>query len=144
MARVHAERDLAEELAGVGLRATPQRIGVLRVLRALRTHPTAAEVHRRLLREQPNLSQKTVYEVLDALVELGLAARVSEGGQPHRYEAQTDPHYHARCRACGRLHDLPAKADGPIRGRTPLPEGFRVERILVTLEGLCARCRDQV
>jgi Fe2+ or Zn2+ uptake regulation protein len=143
VARAHAETDLAEELAGVGLRATPQRIGVLRALRALRTHPTAADVHRRLLRAHPNLSQKTVYEALDALVAVGLAARVSEGGA-HRYEAQTEPHYHARCRVCGRLHDLPARVDGPIRGRTPLPEGFRVERIQVTLEGVCARCRDEV
>jgi Fe2+ or Zn2+ uptake regulation protein len=43
---------------------------------------------------------------------------------------------------CGRLLDLPGHANGPIRGKTPLPEGFEVERISVTLVGRCPRCRD--
>jgi len=43
---------------------------------------------------------------------------------------------------CGSLIDLPARADGHIRGRTPLPDGFEVEAIRVTLVGRCPRCRD--
>ena len=52
----------ATELAGRGLRATRQRVALLRLLRKSRTHPTAAELHRALLDEQPNVSLKTVYE----------------------------------------------------------------------------------
>lgn len=138
------EASLAQELSRHGLRATRQRLAALRALRRLKGHPTAAELHVRLRAEQPNLSQKTVYEILDNLVGVGLASRVTEGGEPVRYEAWSDPHYHARCRVCGRLFDLPARADSQIRGRTPLPEGFRVEAIRVTLHGLCQRCRDEV
>ncbi len=137
-------RSLAEELAARGLRATRQRVGVLRVLRRLRTHPTALEVHRELRKQQPRVSHKTVYEILDALVAAGLATRLGEGGEAGRYEAGTHPHYHARCRICGWLFDVPARADGYVRGRTPLPEGFAVDSIRVTLEGRCLRCRDEV
>jgi Fe2+ or Zn2+ uptake regulation protein len=136
-----SEERLAAELSRRGLRATRQRIGALRVLRRLHSHPTAIELHERLLAEHPSLSQKTVYEVLDALVAAGLAARFSEAGEPHRYEARPEPHYHARCRACGHLFDLPASADGQIRARARPPQGFRVERVQVTLHGLCQRCR---
>ena len=97
---------LAEELSRYGLRATRQRISALRLLRRVRSQPRAAEVHRRLLPDHPNLSQKTVYEILDALVEAGLASRVAQGGEAARYEARADPHYHSRCRICGRLDDL--------------------------------------
>jgi Fe2+ or Zn2+ uptake regulation protein len=139
-----AQPPIAEELASRGLRATRQRVGVLRLLRRSRSHPTALEVHRELRKQQPQVSQKTVYEILDALVAARLATRMGEAGEAGRYEAGAEPHYHARCRVCGRLFDLPARADGYIRGRTHLPEGFAVEKIRVTLEGRCLRCVDEV
>ena len=136
----HAEP--AEEFAARGLRATRQRVAILGLLRRARNHPSAADIHHQLLRKQPNLSLKTVYDVLDALVNAGLAGCVTSGGAPYRYEANAEPHYHAQCRVCGSLVDVPAKADGHIRGRTPLPEGFEIEEIRVTLIGRCPRCRN--
>jgi Fur family ferric uptake transcriptional regulator len=134
--------DPASELAAHGLRATRQRTALLKLVRRARTHPTAAELHRLVLKQHPNISLKTVYEALDSLVSVGLASCVTDAGTPYRYEANSAPHYHAQCRTCGSLIDLPAKADGQVRGRTPLPEGFEVEEIRVTLLGRCSRCRD--
>ena len=51
-----ADERAATELAGRGLRATRQRVALLRLLRRSRTHPTAAELHRELLEEQPNVT----------------------------------------------------------------------------------------
>lgn len=138
------DEKLMEELSRRGLRATRQRVATLRLLRRLRGHPTVAEVHQRLLPAHPSLSQKTVYEIVDALVAAGLAARVTASGEPYRYEARPEHHYHASCRVCGRLVDLPASADAQIRGRTPLPDGFRVEGIDVLIRGVCQRCRDEI
>jgi Fe2+ or Zn2+ uptake regulation protein len=132
----------ATELADHGLRATRQRIAVLRLLRRARNHPTAAELHRRLLQQQPKLSLKTVYDTLDSLVSAGLAASVTHAGAPHRYDGNTASHYHAQCQVCGALTDVPANADRQIRGRTPLPDGFEIEEIRVTLLGRCPRCRE--
>ena len=138
------DEKVAEELSRHGLRATRQRIAALRLLRRMKSHPTSAELHARLLPEHENVSQKTVYEILDAFVQAGLASRVMAVGEAHRYEARAEPHYHATCRVCGRLYDVPASADSQIRGRATLPEGFRVERIDVTIRGLCLRCRDEI
>ena len=134
---------IALELAAHGLRATRQRVALLQLLRRTRTHATAAELHKSLLAELPQVSLKTVYEVLDSLMHADLASCVTDGGEPYRYEALTAPHYHARCRSCGRLYDLAARSDAHIRGRTDTPEGFEVERISVTLVGRCRRCRDE-
>lgn len=139
-----ADERIAEELSRHGLRATRQRVGALRLLRRLRTHPTAAALHELLLRNHDNLSRKTVYEILDALVAAGLASRVTAVGEPYRYEARPEPHYHATCRVCGRLYDIASSADAQIRGRADLPEGFRVEKIDVTIRGVCLRCRDEI
>jgi len=139
-----ADERIAEELSSHGLRATRQRIAALRRLRRLKSHLTSAEFHARLLPEHENLSQKTVYEILDAFVQAGLASRLTAVGQPHRYEARREHHYHATCRVCERLYDVPATADSPIRGSAHLPEGFHVEKIDVTIRGLCLRCRDEI
>jgi Fe2+ or Zn2+ uptake regulation protein len=144
MARRNAESPAAIELAARGLRTTRQRIAVFELLRRTPAHPTAAEVYRQLVRRQPNLSLKTVYDALDALVGAGLASCVTDGGAPYRYEANASPHYHAQCRVCGSLVDVPASADGHIRGRTHLPEGFEVDEIRVTLVGRCPGCRDEI
>ena len=143
MARIRNEElDPAAELAARGLRATRQRVAVLDLLRRSEgRHPTASDLYRQLLRGHPSLSLKTVYDALEALVGAGFAACVTDGGAPYRYEANTSPHYHAKCRSCGNLVDVPAQADGHIRGRTTLPEGFDVEEIRVTLIGRCQRCR---
>ena len=142
MAEMSEDDRIATQLAARGLRATRQRVALLRLLRRARSHPTAAELYANLLREHPNVSLKTVYDILDSLVSTGLASCVTDGGEPYRYEAQNAPHYHARCRVCGRLYDLEARSDGHIRGKADVPEGFVVERISVTLVGRCPRCRD--
>lgn len=139
-----ANEKIAEELSRHGLRATRQRIAALRLLRLLKSHPTSAELHARMLREHRNVSQKTVYEILDALVQAGLASRVTAVGEPYRYEARSEPHHHATCRVCGRLYDVPANADSRIRGRSSLPAGFQVEQIDVTIHGVCLRCRGRL
>ena len=135
---------LAEELSSRGLRTTRQRVALLRLLRAAAHHPTALELHKALRREQRRVSKKTVYEILNAFVREGLAACVTDGGEPYRYESMTEPHYHARCRICERIFDLPARANSQIRGLANVPEGFHVESIGVTLRGVCLRCRDDV
>ena len=139
-----ARDNLLDELSGHGLRATRQRVALLRILRAQEGHHTAIELHRLLCREQKRVSRKTVYEILSSFVRVGLAACVTDGGEPYHYEAEKSGHYHARCRICNRLYDLPAAADTQIRGRTVLPEGFRLESINVVLRGVCSRCRDEV
>ncbi len=58
--------ELSQELSGRGLRATRQRIALLRLLRAAPGHPTALELHKLLRREQRSVSRKTVYEILNS------------------------------------------------------------------------------
>ncbi|MFN7954205.1 MAG: transcriptional repressor [bacterium] len=134
--------DPGEALAAHGLRITRQRVLLLELLRRSKAHPTAIELHRQILAKFPSTSRKTVYEALSSLVNAGLASCVTEGGEPFRYEANPTPHYHGRCRMCGHIDDLPASADGPIRGLTAVPEGFHVEAVHVTLLGVCRRCRE--
>jgi Fur family transcriptional regulator, peroxide stress response regulator len=129
---------LARELAEQGLRATRQRMALLRLLRCAEHHPTVIELHDLLRAEQKRVSRKTVYEILDSFVRAGLASCPTGGGEPSRYEANSAPHDHARCRLCGCLFDLPLSPRR--RSRLRAPRGFRVEGVSVLVRGVCGRC----
>jgi len=135
-----ADHLLARELTEKGLRATRQRVALLRLLRGARNHPTVVELHHLLRAEQRRVSRKTVYEILDSFITSGLATRPTEGGEPSRYEPKSAPHDHARCRACGRLFDLPLAAPRRRLGAS-VPRGFHVEGVSVLLRGVCRDCR---
>jgi len=138
--RTPPAENVESQLAASGLRITRQRVAVLRMLESERGHPSAIDLHARLVEKHPNLSQKTVYEILDTLVDAGLVRRVTQIRGPSRYEARLARHDHAWCRVCGKLFDVAARADRAIRAQAELPQGFRIEAVSVTLEGRCARC----
>jgi len=135
-----SEQVLTTDLAEQGLRSTRQRVALLRLLRQSRHHPTVVELHRLLRKEQKSVSRKTVYEILDSFVRAGLASCPGEGATPARYEANREPHDHARCRKCGRLFDLPASRVRHGRTLRRALAGFRVESVSVMLRGVCASC----
>jgi Fur family ferric uptake transcriptional regulator len=126
--------DAARALRERGLRVTPQRRAILAAL-GHGEHLSADEVHARAGAAVAGISRGTVYATLSELTELGLIAAFGSP-EPVRYETNTGPHQHFRCRRCGRLFDVGLPAPGAA-----LP-GFSVERVAVIAVGVCAECGD--
>ena len=131
-----APSDVGAVLRELGLRSTPQRRAILLAVRAgAEEHLSADEVYARASRELPDLGRGTVYATLAEFTEAGLLAAFG-ASEPVRYETNTDPHDHFRCRLCLRLFDLdPLKAS-----EQSVPRGFTLERIETRAEGVCADC----
>jgi hypothetical protein len=68
-------------LRGRGFGLTAPRRAVLEVVRGIKTHPTAEEVHRLVIRREPGVSLGTVYRNLRLLVDAGLLGEL-RGPQP--------------------------------------------------------------
>jgi len=131
--------DPAERLRRHSLRVTPQRRAILGAFTgSAEEHLSAEEVHARAGALVPELGRGTVYATLAELTELGLLAAVGNP-EPVRYETNVEPHEHFRCRLCLRTYDVavPAPSTGSLARR-----GFLVERLHVTVEGICAHCRE--
>jgi len=94
--------------AGRGLRTTRQREAVFRALSGCKDHPTAEQLLGKVHAIDPEVSQATVYNTLDTLVDCGLATRIpsSLSGGPCRYDADTDDHVHMVL-PDGRIMDVP-------------------------------------
>lgn len=135
--------DTAAALRAVGLRVTQPRVEVLRVLR-VSPHASAGTVVQRVRERLPSVSTQTVYDVLHALTDSGLARRIEPMGSASRYELCTgDGHHHVVCRTCGDVADVP----GVVRDRscltavaTDFAVGFAVEEAEVIFWGHCPRC----
>ncbi len=121
-----------------GLRSTVQRRVILGVLQdAVGEHLSADEVHARALTALPSLARGTVYATLVEMTELGALSAVGLP-EPVRYEANTRPHGHFRCRLCSRLFDL----EGEVVELGDIHAGFAVETVTTRVEGECADCTE--
>jgi Fe2+ or Zn2+ uptake regulation protein len=135
------EQLLRRALEAGGLRYTEQRAAVFRYLRGTESHPTADEVFLHVREEIPGISLATVYKGLETLVGCGLAAKLTYGDGSARYDGRTDEHHHVRCVACGRVSDLPGRADDREVARLAASaDHFKVTGYRLELTGYCAEC----
>jgi Fe2+ or Zn2+ uptake regulation protein len=132
------------DIRDAGLRCTAQRVAVLDVLRAERSHRPAEEITSQVRERLGAVSTQGVYDALGALVESGLARRIEPAGSPALYEARTgDNHHHLVCRGCAAVVDVDC-----VVGEAPCLEpsednGFVVDEAEVTFWGLCPECQQQ-
>jgi Fur family transcriptional regulator, peroxide stress response regulator len=132
---------LRQECSTQGLRLTPQRDTLLRVLSTATGHPTADDLVRAVRKVRPSVSHATVYRNLQELVGAGLVGTLERAGGAVHFEINPDDHHHFVCRTCGDVWDVYLDAvDVRINRRSRL-NGFRIDRRQVQLRGLCARCR---
>ena len=129
--------DPADLLRQRRLRVTPQRRAILGAFHDGNSeHLSADEVHSRASTTVPEIGRGTVYATLAELTELGLLAAVGSP-EPVRYEINVSPHDHFRCRLCLRMFDVDLGEPPP---NPPIADGFRIERIVMTADGVCAEC----
>lgn len=136
----HAE--LREQCAARGLRLTPQRDVLLRVLGDAHGHPTADELVKQVREVLPSVSHATVYRNLQELVRAGLIGTLERAGGAQQFEVNPEHHHHFVCRGCGHVWDIYLDQLGiSIDRRRSHLAGFQIDRQEVQLHGLCSRCR---
>lgn len=133
--------ELREALRGAGLRATPSRVAVLRLLREAGQPLSHAEVIERL--GEGEWDRATLYRNLADLTEAGLARRADLGDHVWRFEitsadhgGATHPHF--VCTSCGEVECLPEVKLDVRRGKAP--RTLRTKKVEVQIRGLCDTC----
>src|SRR5512141_1332707 len=94
---------LTSALQQAGMRLTPQRMAVCKLLTESKEHPSAAMIYEELRPQFQSLSLATVYNTLDMLVRLGAVNVLGHAGDDHvHYDADLEPHVNLACVACHR------------------------------------------
>jgi Fe2+ or Zn2+ uptake regulation protein len=120
-----------------GLKVTPQRQSIFRILHGSAGHLTAESVYRRAREEMPTISLKTVYDTLHSLAALGEIQSLDLGTGSTLFDATTRPHHHLVCTSCRRTEDV----DFELGSLDPAERhGFVILTTDVVARGLCPDC----
>jgi Fur family zinc uptake transcriptional regulator len=129
-----------------GVTLTPLRRQVLDLVIAAEKPVGAYALLDRLKAERPGAAPPTVYRALEFLLENGLIHRIeklnafigcaeAQAGHDHHH-----PHQFLICRRCGETAEIADQAAAEALEAAASAQGFRPERMVVEIEGLCAAC----
>lgn len=130
-------------LRSAGLRVTAGRIAALAELEA-NPHSGVGELTTAIRSRVGSASTQAVYDVLAALLTVGLIRRVEPAGQVPRYELDLgDNHHHAICRSCGAVRDVACVVgDSPCLAPGGL-DGFVPDEAEIIFWGTCDQCNNR-
>jgi len=127
----------------LGLKITPQRCAVFRIVSQSKDHPTADQVFHDVNQEFPNISYDTVNRTLLTFTEIGLIEVVQTQGGPRRFDPVTDQHHHFQCLSCGKIIDFYNDNYDDLKIPDDMQKKFTVYNKRVVLSGRCWECRKQ-
>lgn len=134
---------LAIGLKQAGLRLTPQRLAICRVLAESKDHPTAMMIYHELLPQFPTLSLATVYKTLHVLKSMGLVHTLGDAGDgAEHFDADLTPHINLVCVRCHRVVDFDEQLVHEIQNIVEQRSGYEVQGARIVYYGLCPDCKN--
>ena len=100
--------ELLQILKKHDLKATPQRLCVLKILKR-HEHPNIDELYAEIKKDYPSISLATVYKNISTLKEEGLVVEINALNQKACYDIYEEEHMHLICSKCGFIEDLSFK-----------------------------------
>jgi Fur family ferric uptake transcriptional regulator len=133
--------DLPGRLRAKGLRWTPQRRLLVRVLETTTGHVTGSELVDRCRAVDPTTIASTVYRTLDVLEELGVL-RHAHGvdGREEFHVRPTADHGHLHCTVCHGAWEIGAEEARALVSSIERSRGFTVDLSHLSVAGVCAAC----
>lgn len=128
-----------------GLRITPQRRLILRLLHEAEGHLTAQEVYERVRPVFPDVSLDTVYRTLRTLAVLGVACQ-AHLQTPHASQfglASGRHHHHMICIECGDTVEILDCPLAPFLEAAAARHAFRPAGHALEVYGYCAECSGE-
>ena len=132
---------MAAKLKASGLKSTPQRLAIMKMLAESEGHPSAEEIRASLRRRFPGISQATVYRTIQLAKSLGEAYEIAFAGKSSRYDGRRpQPHPHIVCLDCGRIVDPELRSLGDMTREVAAASGFAITTFRLDFFGLCPAC----
>ena len=137
---MHSLPDFRELCREHSLAVTHQRQVIYESLAVMPDHPSPEDVYAIVKKAIPAISLATVYKTLHTFVEHGILRELSPHHGTLRVDWNTHSHHHLICTRCKKVMDIDDEDLDPIKVHRKLPKGFKVERVAVEVQGLCAEC----
>lgn len=137
---VQTADELTAKFRQAGLRVTPQRQAIFRLLHGADTHPTVDSLYDAARDEMPTISRKTVYQTVHDLEQMGDVTLLNVGTGAIRVDPNVEAaHHHIVCTRCGTVRDVLLDVADLQLPPTELRD-FSVDAVEVVFRGVCDRC----
>ena len=133
---MRSPEDLTVAFRAAGLKVTPQRQLLFRLMHNNSSHPTADSLFNVASELMPGISLRTVYQTLTDLAEMGELQSIEVGSGSMRFDPNISDHHHAVCDNCGAVHDVYVNRAPELRGL----DDFSVSDARIVYRGLCGAC----
>jgi len=137
--QVRSPEALAQRFRDADLKITGQRVAVFEALGKLPGHCTAEQIHQSVVSGVPNISLRTVYQILRELADLGELEMLDLGTGAIRYDHNLSHHHHLVCNDCGEIVDIPAHL-AEVRHEAVADLGVSVSSAELVMRGTCRAC----
>jgi Fur family peroxide stress response transcriptional regulator len=132
---------MAAKVKASGLKLTPQRLSIMRLLAESEDHPGVDDIRIRLKRRFPGISQATVYRTIQLVKSLGEACEIAFAGGGSRYDGRKPhPHPHVICLGCGRILDPELESLKDMTDEITAASGFEIHVFRLDFFGMCPAC----
>ena len=137
-------QQMIERLKGSDCRITPQRYAVLKILASSSDHPSAENIHAKLIEHYPTMSLATVYKTINLLKREGEILELEFSDLGNRYDGKKPyPHPHVICTECGKIIDPSHLNLDEITSKMMVETGFKILTHRLDFYGLCPECQRQ-
>jgi len=125
-----------------GLKCTPQRLAVLKVLQDTRAYLSINTIHLKVKELLPDTGLATVYRSLETLVDLDLAAKVHLEDGCHSYAIAPEGHRHPIvCTDCNTVIEFAECPLEDLSKKISKDTGIQINTHFLQLFGKCRECQ---
>lgn len=131
---------LTKKLRNHGMKITPQRLMIFKVLENNTTHPSAENVYKRVKRIYPSVSFTTIYKTLETLRKLGEVKEFVIDDDRKHYDPNTDLHHHVVCSSCKRILDVFEDFSPYVKLPDTVKKDYTISGFQIFFHGICKEC----
>lgn len=136
------KHDCADELKEANLKSTPARLGVLKALEDTDIPLNISEITKYLKSHSVKADKVTIFRIINALVDNGLARpiQLNEGRMRFEHSARAD-HHHFICEICSAIEDISDCHIGRLEKEINSKKGLIIKRHSLEFFGICKSCQ---
>jgi len=131
---------LTKTLRNHGMKITPQRLMIFKILENNTSHPSAEQVFKRVKKIYPTVSFTTIYKTLETLRDLGEVQELIIDEDRKHYDPNTDIHHHIICSNCKKILDIFEDFSQHVKMPDTLKKDYTVSGFQISFHGICKDC----
>lgn len=133
---------LTKVLRNHGMKITPQRLMIFKILENNNSHPSAEEVYKRVKKIYPTVSFTTIYKTLETLRDLGEVKELTIDEDRKHYDPNTKTHHHMICSTCKKILDISEDFSSYIKLPDSLKNDYTISGFQISFYGTCKECNS--